>query len=649
MAGHPKHMLQNTLEEILSSDLTRIGELAGKAAMDAQRAMLQPFGGAMPAAVRQGLDASNAGAGDRAVTISAGELVYLDGGVNPLTSDDSDLQLGVLEASSAFNLDPNASGNPRIDLIYATIADADTDSSTRNELTLPGRTVAPAALDKTRRGVLTIAVVVGTPAATPAFPSTPAGATALWYAYVPNGATAILDDHFMDARVYWSIAAQLRLTSVVSGLRPRVGTTDADVSFCRGIALVEGALGTLTADSEFAVNDVLQDGESIAADREIDFYVVAKGSGVPISKTAPDGIGFVGTIDGASSPPDDDASSSGSLLFAPLAFAAANQIGKSVCRFATSKVAYVGSLHTGSGASLSPAVELNGAPKLERDGSSFLHAADAHSGRFPSRTGWLRRGVFEWVSVSQVRIRGAAGVVGGTPFSLSTLTFDLTGDRVSGDALTPETWYYVYLRKRYSNAAGATPFKAPCRELVPKISLEPPAIDGSKPTPETGFDSSEYLYVGSIYNDAGLPPQIKRFWRNGGVYKWGTAQVAHSAADLSIYPTMSTITVLAPPTARSAIVSLYALIVTNTGPLVLVNVYLRSGTSSGENHSFWTWATSNLAASETFGPTGEIHVPIDTLNPFFEASRSVAGGTITSFAATILCHGYVESPDDCAA
>lgn len=640
-------MLQNTLEEILSSDLTRIGELAGKAAMDAQRAALQPFGGVLVAAVRQGLDASNAGAGDRAVTITAGELVYLDGGVNPLTSDDSDLQLGVLDAATALNLSANASGNPRIDLIYATIADADSDSSTRNELTLPGRTIAPAVLNKTRQGVLTIAVVTGTPAATPAFPAVPAGGTALWYAYVPNGATSIYDDHLMDARVYWSVASQLRLTQVISGMRPKVGTTDADVSFARGIALVEGALATLTADPEFAVNDVLQAGESIAADREIDFYVVAKGSGVPISKTAPDGVGFVGTVDGATSPPQDDASPFGGLLFAPLAFAAANAIGKSICQYSTSKVAYVGSLHTGAGASLSPAAELNGAPPLERDGSSFLHAADAASGRFPAHSGWLRRGVFEWVSVSQVRLRGAAGVVGGTPFDLSTLTFDITGDRVSGDALTPETWYYVYLRKRYSNAAGASPFKAPCRELVPKISLEPPAIDGTKPTPEASFDGSEYLYVGSIYNGAGLPPQIKRFWRNGGVYKWATCQTAHSA-DVAAYPLLTTITALAPPTARSAIVAFTLLISCNTGPLTLSFMFA-GGTGTGELMVTHALGFSAIAGEVVTLPLGEYHVPIDTLNPFFEVARQLAGGTLTSFTATVLVTGYVESPDDCAA
>lgn len=647
MTGAPKQLIQNTLEEILSSDLTRIGQLAGKAAMDMIRHGTAQFGGNPRDCVFSGLEATIAGAGTLPVTISTGLAVRYNSLISPLTADSSDYELGFLTSSVVVNRAAADAVNPRVDLIYATIANADSDSTNRNQGVLPARTISPAALNKTRKGTITITGLDGVAAATPLFPAVPAGAIPLWYVYVPALAGAILDDHLMDARVYWSSLHQQDLSQILSGLKVYPGILTTDVTLTLGLGYSTGAKLYSTLSRNLAMADVVNPGEVFTAGRQYDFYAIAKGNGVPIGKTVPDGIGLIATGFGNTNPPDFYGRPSPPLNFAPLALAAANAISGAVLAAAQDRMTYVGTLHTGVAAAWTGVAAQNGSPPLNRQGTVFAHAVDAVDGRFPAALGWTRLSQLRWESATVVTLRGGAGgIVDGTPFLLADFTtFDITANLAGpsttypgGDVELPSTWYYLYLRKRYSSAFGGT-WRGPVRDMVPIISRGRPTLGGLKTDPETGFNEREYIYVGSIYNDAGSA--IRRFIRSGELVVWGQYESIHAGA-INASPLKTTIQTNSPLTASIAICSFQGVLTNTAATPAYLNLEIFPETLGADVLHLHQYYTNNAGAGVAYtigGPT-DVLVPVD-IGGVFEVN-TITPVNVSAFTLGIQQKGYVE-------
>ena len=204
MPGTPSRMNQTAREQILSNDLNRIGNLAGRELMDraSARSVRADFynpatgtfddftaGGksaqAVPlsgASVPPSLDGI---AGQFAMSLGHGQC-ELPGVAS--SADVSTYQLLRWDAQTvawppAGAPDPT---NPKICLIVATPADANVDLESRNILLDPvTRAVSPQNCWKTSNPVAAISVVVGMAAAAPLAPPVPAGAMALLEVYIP--------------------------------------------------------------------------------------------------------------------------------------------------------------------------------------------------------------------------------------------------------------------------------------------------------------------------------------------------------------------------------------------------------------------------------------------------------------------------------
>jgi hypothetical protein len=197
-------MNQSASEQVVSSDLNRIGNLAGRELMDAAMARsvradfylpeTNTFNDFQPALATPiaGLTQEpsiNGGAGVFDVAVGAGEADL------PFTSQSPDLsdyqilrwpqQLVTWPTSGA----PDPS-NPRICTIVATPGDAMADLTSRNILVDPNtRLTSPENVFKTINPLATLSVVVGLAAATPVAAAIPAGTLALFDVYVPAGVT----------------------------------------------------------------------------------------------------------------------------------------------------------------------------------------------------------------------------------------------------------------------------------------------------------------------------------------------------------------------------------------------------------------------------------------------------------------------------
>lgn len=101
-----------------------------------------------------------------------------------------------LAAEETITLDPHDASNPRIDLIYAAPATDDDDAGARTLWDVGAGAATSGSVDNRRVWTSTIAVVKGTPGATPAVPSLPTGALALARVRVPasTGACTIYDE-----------------------------------------------------------------------------------------------------------------------------------------------------------------------------------------------------------------------------------------------------------------------------------------------------------------------------------------------------------------------------------------------------------------------------------------------------------------------
>jgi hypothetical protein len=220
MAGIPSRVNASAREQVLSTDLNRIGNLAGRELMDSKllRSTRADF-----------YDPSTNAFNDFSAAAKATQATPLSGLTQPPSLDGIahvfDMNIGAGEGQlpatpassdvSGYQLlrwdaqtltwpgggAPDAT-NPLICLIVATPADALSDLQSRNILLDPIlRTVSPQNCYKTTNPLATLSVIAGAAAAAPVAPAVPAGALALFEVYVPP---AVADStSFLPVRRAW--------------------------------------------------------------------------------------------------------------------------------------------------------------------------------------------------------------------------------------------------------------------------------------------------------------------------------------------------------------------------------------------------------------------------------------------------------------
>lgn len=640
----PKQVNFNTLEQILSTDVQRVGALAGKAAMDPLVGMTGGLAATPRNVTLRGLLAVP-GAG-MTVDIGAGSMVRFNGAP---AVDASQYELGVLVGTETVALAAADPTNPRIDVISGLPVQDLQDSSVRNILTLPGRTITPTAVDKTSIGILDLAVTTGTPGAAPAFPAVPAGRVALWYVFVPASAISIDDSHLMDARIYWRPVSISQLDNYrVQGLSPRsavaAGTTSLTIE--PGEAFVGGQLlQVYDQHPDELLTDILEVGGSTATFSEYDIFVVAKGCGVPMSKTVGYELVARRRVSGSNAATAMGQPAS-NLSFGPLR-RAATPIAASVVAFATTTALYLGTVVSGSSAG---ALARPPSEALDQRGRlfnrSFVLGEGFEAGRVvPYFSGFLHpKGRFSYVSATQVQSEGLSPLyMDGTPYgdggSLFTV-WDITTDLASGEVEAASTWYYCYLRKQVSERAGAFPFSAPVGNLVPIISAEAPDSNGYKPTPEANFLSGEYIYVGAVYN--GSAGNFVPFTRDGDttLFEVGFTDPSFTIASLAADPLRDLVDLIGvPATARMAIVG-FEPNATATGAglfSAVFNVFREGAAAYFSRNTVTSIATgAGNPAREYF----QAHVPVNA-NREIEVNNSTLTNA-SGAGVTMTLHGFVE-------
>lgn len=201
MAGRNSSVKFNAFEQALSDDIDRLQRIAsrelqnvlrdGSRADEARNTVTGLFAGpgTPPANVGQPINGARRlpqlePFGALNMLLSVGEAFLEDASIG---GDDSDYQ--VVRWEAALLAFAGGAGSPRIDLVVATPSMVGTDSIARNILVDPAtRTVQSQIVPKTENPKATIAIVAGTPGATPLPPPIPAGALVLFEVYVPAGA-----------------------------------------------------------------------------------------------------------------------------------------------------------------------------------------------------------------------------------------------------------------------------------------------------------------------------------------------------------------------------------------------------------------------------------------------------------------------------
>ncbi len=627
----PRHMQQNTREEILSADLTRIGALAGKAVMDALLQIEAGFSGTTPRnATLRGLDASF-GVG-LSVDITAGELVQFDVSA---TGDNSQYKLGALAALlTNVAMDAADPTNPRVDLIHATISSDEIDSGTRNQITLPSRVVTPVSFFKTVIPKITLAVEKGTPGASPALPVAPAGKIPLWYVHVGAAAVSLVDADLMDARVQLNPSALSRKHSREEGL---FGIAElpalTNVRILSGHGFVDGAAVDNKQDQSFPRADVLPTGSgAFGDDEEYSVYLVAKGNGSAVGKTITDGIIPVLVLGVA---PDSEGRPSTPITYRPLFGTGVDAVVTT-----TSQALYVGTIRTELGGLFQQSGD--GYP-VNRDGT--ITSILASNGTLGGESGWIRRPKFEFSTANSVRIGRGTPVISGVPGLLRPLTVNMPGNllgaTVGGSGAEVEqasTFYYAYIRNRVTAATGLTE-RGVVRSYVAVLSSQAPTTLLDIPDPEVGFVSGDYLYVGSVFNGSGS--SFLEFFREGHHVLWQSiGQTLHSGV-VAESPSFTSVTALLPDSSRMPLLAVIATLTPVAGTEASNDLFIANQTGVG----IFT-AQIRLTAGGAGMPALKVEkhlalaVRTDAVKAF-EVQRSAIGGG-GAFTLTIEQRGYIE-------
>jgi len=497
----PRTVIFNTLEQILSTDMNRVGTLAGKAAMDTLLWISTGFSGATPKnATVQGLDLTAAAA--LTVDLSPGELLLYDGAAS---GDDSKMRLGRLDATENINLGPAAAANPRVDLIYATPTVVTSDSSIRNVLTLPARTVTPTLIDKTSDSGLSITVATGGESALPTPPVAPAGAIPLWYVFVGVGVGGFTDAEFIDARDKLqpeSLAIQNERQHGCYIARDPLSTTSAILE--NGVVTVGGRSVKVSSQQSFTGVGMSADGSTaLTASTDYDIYMIAGGSLSPMGKNTNDG--FVLRIESGNAP-QDSGFPIGSITYRPLPGV------HDEVRFTTTQALYLGSLRTNPGGGF----ETGGSGQpISRDGvSRDVTVEPGQIGVATLPHCWLRPPVVRYVSSEAISVGASQFLMSGIPGRIGTTTVvDITTDLHNLEVEQNSTWYYIYMRNLVAKSALS---RTLVHSYVFELSSEKPDSFGRKPTPQVGFASDDYLYCGVVYNNSA--GDFYPFRKNGHIY-----------------------------------------------------------------------------------------------------------------------------------
>jgi hypothetical protein len=617
----PDYVLINALEGALDTDLNRAGVLAGKALLDAlvdleagpEIAIVPPR-----SRVLRGLGLTP-GSGLQ-VLVAPGSLVRHDAAGTG--ADQSLFAYGRLAASTAINLDAADGANPRYDLIYATVAAASQDSTSRNVLVNPGRTVTTQNFYKTKRGVLTIGKVTGTPGALPTLPATPVGAIVLGFALVTSSATTMTAERILDAAERFTTWPQSRGHEVLFGcdLDPWAGVLGT------GRAIVDG--NPVNLPEKITFDPGL--GSFYGPNLEHHLYLIAPSPQSPVQGTRACEIApsFV--------TPNEDG-----LPSAPVTYFPARSVSGALT-MQTSRALYLGSTIS------TPDGYLNGGkPRVRsRDGSLREELVDPSlGGIWGAPNAWFSPPAF-YFHGGFVRLEAAKGLLAGSPFQYAggDITF---ASLAAGVSETSSTWYYVYLRHRLARSAVAR--AAPARNVVPVISTSPPGANGVITTPESGFAASDYIFAGSFFNDAAS--NVKKFhrvgWRTTFIDTTYVAPYLYRNGDLAAPDAYEEFTAFAPASASAAIVSWNARIQAASGD-AWINLLAASG-GTGVEQEVWQailFTAGRSGASD--GNSGNLAImlelPMLDADLKFSLMRTDFAGTNTSpaFLMQASAQGYVE-------
>lgn len=243
MASPFSRVVFNAREELLTSDLNRTESLISRDLQDylrdSGRGVPDPSGSleytdvANIGGVINGtcLPPTLASSGTFDVVVGAGEGFFNDG---TITGDNSTFQVMRWPQQTLTITTPDAT-NTRIDLIVATPGTESVNLEARNILLDPvARTVGQQSVPTTQNPLSTLAVVTGSPGATPLPPAVPAGSIALFEIRVP--AAVLSSATFRPVRRMWQRAAYPFSASygilngcelVIGGVPANEATTDA--------------------------------------------------------------------------------------------------------------------------------------------------------------------------------------------------------------------------------------------------------------------------------------------------------------------------------------------------------------------------------------------------------------------------------------
>lgn len=596
--------------------------------MDSLLALVGGTSAAPKNVVRRGLVATP-GAGLQ-VSVSAGELMQFVAGA---TDNQSEYKLGVLEAAASAVIGANASGNPRIDRISATISFVDDDTEVRNIQQLPSRSVLGVSVPTTKTPSIALTVTAGTPGATPLPPATPAGKVALWDVLVPDGAAAITDNFLMDLRVPFEPAALTGEHFVERGLAGSGDSTGTNVIVTGGRGRQNGALINLPADISRVATAIKENGSpALAADQLWHLYAIAVGFGGPVGKNVAQGVVLVLS---QTAPTDGTDTPSGALTYAPLQ----NIAGGSAVLNTTSTALYLTSLRTDSAGGL----EFGGVV-ANRDGRETSPVTMSHNGKFAAWSGWIKKPRLGYVDANTVSVSWCSCVVNGIPTYFPAANASFASNLFAGDARTTSTFYYVYLRLRQAASAPslAGAIRGAPRSLRLFISSSPPDEIGLKAAADVGFTRYDYLFLGSFWNDAGNV--VRAFTREGAEVLWHNMYEPNSGASIALAtgPAVTLSPAFAmPATSRVGIGHLsITCAATAAGAASFTFQLFRSSVASAWMKNAVSFDAPNIGSPMQV-PLGQFRIPLDSALKF-EMNKDNLSNISGASALLLGQTGYVE-------
>ncbi len=548
----PDTVIFNTLEQLVSGDANLVGGLAGKAVGDLMFATMRDPDNLFTVnrstnAVRRGLTAS-IGAG-LTIDIAPGEIVQFNSGT-AFNADASPIELGRLDASTNVAVGPADGANPRIALISATITQTNTGGSSRNILSLPSRTVTAVVVNKRSNPTLTLTATLGTAIANPVIPATPAGQIPLFAIYIPAAAATIAATDIADMRVYYTEWSNGQANERRDGFWPVVDTTITNVRLRAGSAMIMGAPAVLGTDLVYARANLLPAGSgAFAASTEYQCYALVPGNGSAVGTSVASRVVLVLTTGNA---PTSEGRPTSPLTYRPLF---ESNTGANNWQETTQNALYIGAFITDAAGAFTS----NGYGfQNNRAGTSRFKLA-ANGGIAPvSLGGWLKQPTLQYVNASSVTIGDGVCILDGMPVVFSAITVDMGSDLFTGDTESPDTWYYVYVRRQQvANARGEV------TSVVGRISSQAPQALNTKATAEAGFAFNDYVYVGSVLNNAAQ--DFVEFRKDGGHYTFiprapgGTMPnggIAPANGSTAIGITATAFEMWLPATTRTGLISL---------------------------------------------------------------------------------------------